>query len=282
MTSLDAQLAAFKQRAQAQPVLPRAVVRLQRPSADVIDLTDSAPSVRDESWDANGQPPKKRQKTNIVYSQPKDTGMGQHLFTQLTYAVDYLKTHSPITADEIARYLSTTMTPLFLYLLRNNPKITYNADSDLYEFRPLHNIRNASSLLATLANTPTGAGLVVKELKDGYPNIEDDLKTLEQQGKVLVTRGKKDGLARMVWYNDPKLNVLVSEEFKEIFHSFRVPEAADLPWELEKAGMMPASVDPRTIKHAVVEKEKKKGRRRGKITNTHIVGIFRDYSAERQ
>jgi TFA2 Winged helix domain 2 len=35
------------------------------------------------------------------------------------------------------------------------------------------------ALLATLANTPTGAGLVVKELKDGYPNIEDDLKTLE-------------------------------------------------------------------------------------------------------
>ena len=281
MTSLDAQLAAFKQRAQAQPVLPRAVDRLQRPSAEVIDLTDSAPCVRDESWDTNGQPPKKRQKTNIVYSQPKDTGMGQHLFTQLTYAVDYLKTHSPITADEIARYLSTTMTPSFLYLLRNNPKITYNADSDLYEFRPLHNIRNASSLLATLANTPTGAGLVVKELKDGYPNIEDDLKTLEQQGKVLVTRGKKDGLARMVWYNDPKLNVSVSEEFKELFHSFKVPEAADLPRELEKAGMMPASVDPRTIKHAVVEKEKK-GRRRGKITNTHIVGIFRDYSAERQ
>jgi transcription initiation factor TFIIE subunit beta len=278
MSSLDAQLAAFKQRAQAQPVLPRAVVRLQPPSsAEVIDLT-GGPSTRDEQ-DLSTQPPKKRQKASVVYSQPKDTGMGQHLFTQLTYAVDYLKTHSPITAEEIARYLSTSMTPSFLYLLRNNPKITYNADSDLYEFRPLHNIRNASSLLATLANTPTGAGLVVKELKDGYPNIEDDLKALEAQGKVLVMRGKKDGLARMVWYNDPKLNVSISDEFKDLFHSLKVPDAEDLPKELEKAGMTPASVDPRTIKHAVVEKEKKrKGRRRGKITNTHLVGIFRDYS----
>jgi len=86
----------------------------------------------------------------------------------------------------------------------------------------------------------------------------------------------------MVWYKDPKLYVSISDEFKELFHSLKVPEAADLPKELEKAGMTPASVDPRTVKHTVVEKEKKKkGRRRGEITNTHIVGIFRDYSGER-
>jgi len=207
--------------------------------------------------------------------------MGQHLFTQLTYAVDYLKTHSePITADKIASYLNmNSMSPAFLHLLQNNPKITYHADTDLYDFRPLHNIRNASSLLATLATQPTGAGLAVKELKDGYPSIEEDLKTLEAQGHVLVIRGKKDGVARMVWYNDPKLNVTISEEFKEMYHGLKVPDAGDLPRELEKAGMTPASVDPRTIKKAIVEKEKKKkGRRRGRITNTHLVGILKDYS----
>jgi len=206
--------------------------------------------------------------------------MGQHLYTQLTYAVEYLKNHSePISAEKIAGYLSTTITPAFLHLLKNNPKITYHEDTDLYEFRPLHNIRNASSLLATLANTSTGAGLVVKELKDGYPNVEEDLKTLEARGDVLVIRGKKDGLARMVWYNDAKLNVGISQEFKELWASLKVPDAGDLPRELQKAGMTPASVDPRTIKRAVEEKEKKKkGRRRGKITNTHLVGILRDYS----
>jgi transcription initiation factor TFIIE subunit beta len=276
MTSLDAQLAAFKQRAQAQPVLPRAVVRLQPPTSDPVTAYSPSPG---DTTDPAG-PPRKRQKTTIVYSQPKDTGMGQHLFTQLTYAVDYLKNHSePISAEKIAGYLSTTMTPAFMHLLQHNPKITYHADTDLYEFRPLHNIRNASSLLATLASTHTGAGLVVKELKDGYPNVEEDLKTLEGRGEVLVIRGKKDGLARMVWYNDPQLNVGISDEFKELWGGLKVPDAADLPRELEKAGMTPASVDPRTIKRAVVEKEKKrKGRRRGKITNTHLVGILRDYS----
>jgi transcription initiation factor TFIIE subunit beta len=206
--------------------------------------------------------------------------MGQHLFTQLTYAVDYLKSHSePIPAEKIASYLSTKMTPAFLHLLQNNPKITYHAESELYEFRPLHNIRNASSLLATLVNQPTGQGLVVKELKDGYTNVEEDLKSLEAQGSVLVIRGKKDGLARMIWYNDSKMNISISDEFKEMWHSLKVPEAADLPKELEKLGMTPASVDPRSIKKVVVEKEKKKkGRRRGKITNTHLVGILRDYS----
>jgi transcription initiation factor TFIIE subunit beta len=278
MGSLDAQLAAFKHRAQNQPVLPRAVVRLQPPTSN--DYASSPADSTTASTPDPQQPPKKRQKTTIVYSQPKDTGMGQHLFTQLTYAVDYLKTHpDPIPAEKIASYLSTNMSPAFLHLLQNNPKITYHADTDLYEFRPLHNIRNASSLLATLANQPTGVGLAIKELKDGYPNVEEDLKTLEAQGHVLVIRGKKDGLPRMVWYNDPKLNVSISEEFKEMYHNLRVPDAGDLPKELEKAGMTPASVDPRSIKRVVVEKEKKKkGRRRGRITNTHLVGILRDYN----
>jgi transcription initiation factor TFIIE subunit beta len=279
MSSLDAQYAAFKARAQNQPVLPRAVVRLQPPTSDSYAPSpgDSTPSTSDPSQ----PPPKKRQKTTIVYSQPADTGMGQHLFTQLTYAVDYLKNHNePIPAEKIASYLSiSSITPAFLHLLRNHPKITYHADSDLYEFCPLHNIRNASSLLATLANQTTGAGLPVKQLKDGYPNVEEDLKMLEQQGQVLVIRGKKDGVARTVWYNDPKLNVSISEEFKEMYHGLKVPEAGDLPGELEKVGMTPASVDPRGIKRVVVEKDKKKkGRRRGKITNTHLVGILRDYN----
>ena len=275
MTSLDAQVAAFKQRSQNQPVLPRAVVRLQPPSSSSPAEYASSPADATTS-----EPPKKRQKTTIVYSQPQNTGMGQHLFTQLTFAVEYLKSHpDPIPADRIASYLSTTMTPAFLHLLQNNPKITYHEDTDLYEFRPLHNIRNASTLLATLATQPTGAGLAVKELKDGYPQVEDDLKQLEQQGKVLVLRGKKDGLARMVWYNDAILNVAISEEFKELYHGLKVPEPGDLPKELEKAGMVPASVDPRSIKKVIVEKEKKrKGRRRGKITNTHLVGILKDYS----
>lgn len=279
MSSLDAQLTAFKHRAQNQPFLPRAVVRVQ--NVDPLSFPTYAPSPAERNTPDPQQPPKKRQKTTLVYSQPKDTGMGQHLYTQLTYAVDYLKSHhDPISAEKIASYLSLpSITPTFLLLLRNNPKITYHADTDLYEFRPLHNIRNASSLLATLANQPTGAGLPIKELKDGYPNVEEDLKTLEQQGHILVIRGKKDGLARMVWYNDPKLNVVISDEFKQMYHDLKVPEAGDLPRELEKAGMTPASVDPRTIKKAVVEKEKKKkGRRRGKITNTHLVGILRDYT----
>jgi transcription initiation factor TFIIE subunit beta len=83
----------------------------------------------------------------------------------------------------------------------------------------------------------------------------------------------------MVWYNDAKLNVTISDEFKEMYHGLKVPEANDLPGELEKVGMTPASVDPRGIRRVVVEKEKKKkGRRRGKITNTHLVGILRDYN----
>jgi len=206
--------------------------------------------------------------------------MGQHLYTQVTYAVDYLKKQAePIPIDKIASYLSTVPNSALMNLLQKHPKVTYHDDTDLYEFRPLHNIRNESSLLATLAKQPTGAGIAVKELKDGYPGVEEDLKKLEAMGQVLVIRGKKDGQARMVWYNDPSLNVSIAKEFKNMYHQLRVPDAADLPRELEKLGMTPASVDPRSIKKTVVEKgKKKKNRRRGKITNTHLIGILQDYS----
>lgn len=288
MTSLDAQLAAFKHRAQNQPVLPRAVVKtVQKVDSPLFSPISFPPSPSEVgSTPEPGQPPRKRQKKSpVVYSQPRDTGVGQHLYTQLTYAVDYLKHHSePISAERIASYLSLPMVSReFITSLQNNSRITYHADTDLYEFRPLHNIRNKSSLLTTLANQPRGEGLSIKEIKDGYPNVEDDLTSLEfEEGHILVIRGKKDGLARMVWYNDPKLNVTISEEFKEIYHGLKVPEAGDLPRELEKLGMMPASVDPRTMKKGVAENskeaKKRRGRRRGKITNTHLVGILRDYT----
>ena len=271
--NLDAQLAAFKERARNQPVLPRPVIRLQRdaPSPDT-----SAASTPDATG-ASGAPPKKRQKTTTVYSQPEDTGMGQHILTQITYAIDYLKRQpEPISIDKIASYLSTGPSIALVNLLQVHPNVTYHHDTDLYEFRPMLNIRNESSLLATLAK---GSGIAVKELKDGYPSVEEDLRKLEGMGQVLVIRGKKDGQARMVWYNDPSLNVTIADEFKQMFHDLKVPEAADLPRELEKLGMTPASVDPRSIKKAVVVKDKKKkNRRRGKITNTHLFGILQDYS----
>jgi len=278
--SLDAQLAAFKERARNQPVLPRPVVRLQQPDTYAPSPADTSAA---STPDASGitPPPKKRQKTTTVYSQPQDTGRGQHIYTQVTYAVDYLKRQpEPISIDKIASYLSTVPSTALVNLLQTHPKVTYHHDTDLYEFRPMLNIRNESSLLATLAKQPTGQGIAVKELKDGYPAVEEDLKKLETMGQVLVIRGKKDGQARVVWYNDPSLNVAISDDFKHMFHELKVPDAADLPRELEKLGMTPASVDPRTIKKMVVDKDKKKkkNRRRGKITNNHLFGILQDYS----
>jgi transcription initiation factor TFIIE subunit beta len=85
------------------------------------------------------------------------------------------------------------MSPALKHVLQNDSRVAYHQDTDLYEFRPLHNIRNASSLVAALATQSTGAGLPVKDLKDGYPNIEEDLGALETQGHVLVIHWKRMG-----------------------------------------------------------------------------------------
>ena len=264
--SLDSQYAAFQERARNQPVLlrPATVVRVQQPQT-------YAPSPSDTTDASRLAPPAKRQKTSIVYSQPKDTGTGQQLLTQIIYAVDYLKQQpNPISIDKIASYLSTVASTAMVKLLQDHPKVTYHPDTDLYEIRPMLNIRNESSLLATLAKEITAAGIPVKELKEGYPNVEDDLRRLETKGQVLVIRGK-DGQARMVWYNDPSLNVAMADEFKQMFRDLKVPNTADLPHELEKVGMTHASVDSQSIKkEAVVKDKRRKNRRRGKLLNTHL------------
>ena len=277
--SLDSQYAAFQERARNQPVLlrPATVVRVQQPQtyapspSDTVDAYPPPQGLRGRVVDASRlAPPAKRQKTSIVYSQPKDTGTGQQLLTQIIYAVDYLKQQpKPISIDKIASYLSTVPSTAMVNLLRDHPKVTYHPDTDLYEFRPMLNIRNESSLLATLAKETTAAGIPVKELKEGYPNVEDDLRRLETMGHVLVIRGK-DGQARMVWYNDPALNVAMADEFKQMFRDLKVPDTADLPQALEKLGMTHATVDPRSIKRETVKDKKRKNRRRGKLLNTHL------------
>ena len=69
-------------------------------------------------------------------------------------------------------------------------------------------------------------------------------------------------------------------EFKTIWHRIPLPNAAEVPGLLTKAGLKPTSVDPASIKktNTKVERKRPKQRRAGKITNTHLAGVLKDYS----
>ena len=209
--------------------------------------------------------------------------------TQVTYTVDYLKEkRAALTLTDILSYLNADhegkdFRRLLNTILRGHDKVEYEAKSDggegTFRFRPLHNIQSEGTLLAYLQSRRTAQGLSVRELRDGWPEAEKAIKQLESEGKLLVTRNKKDNHPRMIWVNDPSLSHTIDGEFQNIWKNITLPEPKSLADDLERVGLTPANKS-RNLKKPVKQETKKpkKPRRGGKTTNTHMAGILRDYS----
>ena len=232
---------------------------------------------------------KRVEQTNPVFSQPKDTGTGSHIITQVTYALEKLKEKDiPWTWQRLAEYLSLHgrekgYGQALKKILINHEKVNYEEvdgeEKDLFSFRPIHNIRSADGLLGYLQSQPTAQALSVKDLKAGWHGALDAIDNLEEQGKLLVTRHKKDDSARFVWPNDPSLRLSIDDEFKIMWQKIKLPEPGALADELEREGLTPANKS-RSIKAKPVKQEHKtrRARKGGKTTNTHMAGVLRDYS----
>ncbi|KAL8816588.1 MAG: hypothetical protein Q9223_004423 [Gallowayella weberi] len=226
---------------------------------------------------------------HVPFSQPADTGVGQHIMTQVTYAIEFLKNKDqPQTFPAILQYLSVqtreeSYKNALEKILIRHAKVNHEPKRDgspaVFSFRPVHNIRSGESLLQYLQSQRDAQGLSVKELRDGWPSAEDAIGKLEAEGRLLVTRNKKDNHARMVWPNDSSLNFEIDEEFKQLWHKIKLPEPGALADELEKEGLTPANKH-RLIKKPTKtqEKPKRKARAGGKTTNVHMAGILKDFS----
>ena len=236
---------------------------------------------------------KRPEPANIVYSQPANTGSGKSIMTNIVYITDWLKDASekrkaPKTLREIIDFssipgITEEQVRNIGRILMTHDKVKFDPEGDggkgTYSYRPLHDIQSADQLLGYLQSQPTFRGLSVRQLKDGWLESTDAIDDLELQGKLLVTRNKKDNQAKMVWPDDPSLGFAIDEEFQNIWHKIKLPEPAALADELEREGLTPANKS-RAVKAKVVKQEKKtkKPRKGGKTTNVHMAGVLRDYS----
>lgn len=248
-----------------------------------------APSSRTPTSKKQELKRKQTDQSNAVYSQPANTGAGRNIMTQITYAIEHLKTKGiPLRFKELLSYLSlqnenNEHKRIIETILRSHDRVDYEGTGDgregTYRFRPFYNICSGKQLLGILQSQPTAQGLDVRELRDGWPGVEDAVDKLEAEGKLLVTRNKKDNHARMVWPDDPSLALHIDDEFQAIWQKIKLPEAAALADELEKANLTPAnkSRGVRVIRKAL-EKKTKQPRKGGKVTNRHMpADILRDY-----
>jgi len=228
----------------------------------------------------------------VVYSQPQETGTGSHVYTQLTYTIEFLRANQKwYSFKDIMGYLNVvegdtqTRSQLQSLFRSNNSanRIEYNPQTDTYRYKPKYDIRNASQLKGWLQNQKSAIGLSVKDLKDGWQNVQDEIKTLEKKQEVLVKRNQKDNLAKTVWINDPSLMHKMDDDFKSQWHSIRLPpNAEDLRNKLLTAGLKPSSAQPAPATAKSKEKKRKAPRRGGKQTNTHMANILKDFSHMRK
>ncbi|MCJ1372505.1 hypothetical protein MMC20_003730 [Loxospora ochrophaea] len=285
MSYLDNQLSAFKSN------LTSSSSKLSNKRAVAAPST-SSPTPTSSQASASSKNDLKRKRlepTGVVFSQPENTGTGRNIMTQVTYAIEHLKTKGiPQTLNDVLSYLSLQYREddykrNISIILKNHEKVEYDrrgaGGKGTFSFRPIHNIRSADQLLGHLQSQPTAQGLTVRDLRDGWPGAEESINKLEKQGKLLVTRNKKDDHAKMVWPNDPSLAVTIDDEFKNMWYKIKLPEPGALADELERAGLTPTNKS-RAIKSKpkVQEKKTKKPRKSGKTTNVHMAGVLRDYS----
>lgn len=276
---------------------------LSRPTA-AASLAPPSPSTSIASTE--GTPAAKRKRDaapDVPYSQPQLTGYGAEVKTQMTFAVEYLKKKGPDAKSikDIIDHLSLRSQSEehkkeLTEGLRRHPRVDWKPDAKLreqtwqsgtYAHRPIiPGVRDSTSLLGHLQNKVDSSGTSVKDLKDGWPDCEDTLASLEKQQKILVVRTKKDNLPRYVWADDASLHYPVQAEFKSMWSRVPLPSLDDMHRKLVSVGQKPTSEDPGKINMGGPSKakvQKKRGMKKsGKSTNTHMAHLMQDYSGLRR
>jgi len=241
---------------------------------------------------ASGKSKKKKVKTNIVYSQPADTGTGTNVNTQLLYAVSHLKSNpGPMRLQDIAIITNTPLDTdrVLLEKFRNHERIEYNPKNETYSYKHDYTFNNKAALLTEIQkHTRHGGGLSIRSLKESWKEATQAVEELEQEGEVYVTRTQKDGQPRMVFWNEVKSGQEgegrpVEKEFQDLWHSLTVPEEPDLIKQLASEGLQATAAESVAPKPPVTRKKGKKSaprQRQARITNVHLKGqidLSRDY-----
>lgn len=272
MSELSASAASFKKQAKSAEIIPRFRVQpKQNVENEAHDSTTDEPSRKRVKIEAPVRP---------IYSQPDASTAGKEVITNMHYVMQYLKQDGNQlgkTTAELESYLSQGSLQLSLtHILRHNERIHYDAKSDTYSFRPVYNVRSSPQLLTLLESQVICRGLLVKDLKEGWPNCYDELDDLEDKGQILLIRNKKDDRPKTVWRSSLEYATTLDQEFVDIFRNVSVPGRDQLPRELESLGLKPTSVDPMTVvnRNGKQEtKQRKPSKRKTKTTNTHMSGL---------
>ncbi|CAI5756968.1 unnamed protein product [Candida verbasci] len=301
MSDLSAQLSAFKNKIKSGPSVAVARKAVPPKPTSPINTTSSIDSSNNnnnqsntyqadksnlsssnDAYTSGSKRPAKDTVAEIFKRQVNSSSQisGSHLSTQLHLAVEYIKEQDqPINVQRLSDYLSFDIRHNLLPLLKEIDRVRYDETHKTLEYVSLHNIRTADDLLEFLRKQTTFKGISVKELKDGWAGCLQAIDELESENKILVLRNKKENAPRLIWANSGGEVGFIDDEFTNMWSNVKLPEPDMLYQSLLDQGLKPTGADPNLLKKKPQKKEKKqKKARRGKITNTHMKGILKDYS----
>ncbi|KAI1097632.1 transcription initiation factor IIE, beta subunit [Jackrogersella minutella] len=228
------------------------------------------------------------------------TDYGSHLATQLTYAVEFLKTKgTPKTLQEILDHLTLQHAPehqqkVFAMTMQKHSRMQYTpgpaskSDAELpqwrkgtYEFRPtLPGVHSKVTLLEYLSNKTDASATEVKKIKDGWPDCDKAIFELDKEHKILTVRTKKESTPKFVWLDNPALHHKVDEEFRAMWFKEPLPSVDDMPRKLKALGQKATSGGTKTNSNASQKappKRKKASRVQKKFENEHMRSIFEQH-----
>ena len=296
----------LEKQSKAAPGSLSATAKLANPAATSSGASKNArasPSPSIASDAAGNSKDAKRKRDGEIYSQPAQTGYGNEVRTQLSFAVEYLKGKKgePKTAADIIGHLSLRNFTdehkrKLMGIIRTHPRVEHRADESLseqtwetgtYIYSPkIAGVKDKTSLLAYLQRKKDASHTSVKDLKDGWPDCDQALEELERAHKILIVRTAKDNIPRNIWIDDPSLHHHVDPEFRVMWSRVQLPELDDMHRKLVGVGQKPASDDPlsRAANGPAKSKQPKKraGKRTGKATNVHMAHLMQDYSNMRR
>ncbi|AMD22486.1 HHL284Cp [Eremothecium sinecaudum] len=204
-----------------------------------------------------------------------------HLSTKMLIATEYIQERAEaVPIDQIESYLSLPKDNNVIPMLKGLAKFKFDPKKNTLQYVSIYDVHSAEELLKLTRTQVTFKGISCKELKDGWPQCYDVIDELEKKHRILVSRTKKDNSPRFVWYNTGGPLHEIEEDFVKMWENCKLPQRPELPRKLQDLGLKPASVDPATIKRqgSTRVEVKKRKQRKGKITNTHMAGILKDYS----
>lgn len=254
-------------------------------------LNVAAPSPTPSNSSANGAKRKRpAEASNVVYSQPADTGTGDHVYTQFGFARDHLKDGlKQLTFEEIMKYLNVRedqpnwkqLRQLFHSPSKDN-RIGFDHGTGLYHYKPKLAIRNPSQLKAYLQAQKSAQGLSIKDLKDGWPNVAEEIKPMAVK-KLILLKETKDGVPKTVWDNDPSLMNNMDTQFISDWHKIAIPaNPDDMRNTLINVGLNVATAPRVVIDTSAKPKKKRAPRKNGRVTNTHMTHVLKDFSGLRK